>query len=183
MSWQGRKSSSEYFNGSSKLRVRLLDVGRALRQNHALEHATIAVLLKRLDRKVRLLGYTSPGGYYIFGAIPTETLEQSAKDALRQLREGKEDLAVSSMCGTNLVVAGLAAGMASMIAGRGHSGWSKFSRMATASMIAAVVAQPLGRLAQKHITTDAEQDNVTSIRVMKKGSGRLTRHKVEVLRS
>ena len=183
MSLPGSKPSSEYFSGSPKLRTSLLHVARVLRQNHAMEHATIAVLLKRLDKKVRLLGYTTPGGFYIIGDIPTEILEQSAKDALRQLQEGEESLAVSSMCGTNLVVAGLAAGIASMIAGRGHSGWSKFSRMATASTIAALAAQPLGRLAQKHITTNAEQDNVTSLQVTKKEAGRLTGHKVEILRS
>ncbi len=183
MSWPARKPSGEYFTGSPEKRYVLRDMLRVLRQNHAMEHATINVLLKRLDRKVRMLGSAGLSGFYIIGDIPTETLEQSAKEALRLLHEGNRDMAVSAMCGTNLVVAGLVAGAASMIAGRGHSGWNKFQRMATASIIAAMLAQPLGQLAQRHITTDAGQDNVTNLRVVKKGSGRLSWHKVEILRS
>ncbi len=183
MAWPGSKSSGEYFTGSPEKRTLLLDTIRVLRQNHAMEHATIDVLLKRLERKVRLLGYAGPSGFYMVGDIPTETLEQSAQEALRQLRGGNRDIAVSAMCGTNFVVAGMVAGAASMIAGRGHSGWSRFQRMATASIIAAILSPPLGQLAQRHLTTDAEQDNVTSLRVVKKGWGRLTWHKVEILRS
>ncbi len=183
MTWPEKKQSSEYFKGSSDIRIDLLDLIRVVRQNHAMEHATITMLLDRLDRKIRLIGYTSSNGFYIVGDIPTDVLEQSAKDALLQLRGGESGLAVSPMCGTNLVVAGLVASIASMIAGKGHNGWSKFSRMATASTFAALAAQPLGRLAQKHITTDADQLNVTSIRVTKKGTGKLARHKVEILRS
>ncbi len=183
MSWSRNKHTSEYYRGSPTLRTSLLDLAGKVRQNHAMEHATIALLLKRMDGKVRLLGYAGLGGFHIIGDIPTETLEQSAQEALQQLRGGKKDLAVSPMCGTNLVVAGLVAAAASMIAGKGHRGWSRFSRMTTASIFAALAAQPLGQLAQKHITTDSEQDNVTSIRVTRKGSGKLTLHTVEILRS
>ncbi|MFO8101504.1 MAG: DUF6391 domain-containing protein [Dehalococcoidia bacterium] len=183
MAWPSRKPPKEHFHGSPKKQALLLDMVRVLRQNHAMEHATINVLLKQLSRKVRLLGYTSLAGFYIVGDISTETLEQSAREALRQLQEGKKEIAISPMCGTNLVVTGLVAGAASMIAGRGHSGWSRFQRMATASMIGAILAQPLGLLAQKHITTDAGQADVTSLRVTRRGGGMLTWHKVEILRS
>jgi len=182
MTWPGKKSSSEYYNGSARLRVRAVEVAQALRQNHAMEHATIAILIKRLGSR-RLLGLSTPGGFYLVGDVPTEALEKAAGDALRRLREGEDELAVSLMCGTNLVVTGLFAGMASMVAGKGHRGLDKLSRMAVASMLVAMVAPSLGKLAQEHVTTNSGQDNVTGIRVSKRGNGRLTRHKVEILRS
>ncbi|MDY6912681.1 MAG: DUF6391 domain-containing protein, partial [Chloroflexota bacterium] len=155
----------------------------ALRKNHALEHATIALLLPRLGGKVHLIGHAGLTGFYIYGDIPTNILEKSAHEALRRLHEGEKDLAVSSMCGTNLVVTGLATGIASLIAGRGHSGSGKFSRVIKASIVAALIAQPLGRLAQKHVTTVSDLDDVSIVRVVRTGKGKRTRHKVEVLRS
>jgi len=173
--------SNESLDGSENLRTEAMDMLNALRQNHALEHATISLLLTQLEGKIRLVGRAGLTGFYLYGDIPTEVLEDAAREALRRLQEGEEELAVSPMCGTNLVVAGLAAGIASMIAGRGHRGLSKFNRVVMASVIAMLVAQPLGRLAQKHITTTADLGNVSIVRVTKRGDGRRTRHKVEVI--
>ncbi len=183
MSWPRKTPQSEYFNGSPNLRIRLWDSIRLIRKNHALEHATLTIVTKRLNRKVRLIGYASLNGFFLIGNIPADTLEQATEEALDQLHGGKRDLAISPLCGTNLVMAGLVAGAASMFAGRGYHGWNKFSRMAVASMIAAIAAQPLGKLAQRHITTDADQADVTGIRVRQIGAGRFVGHYVEVLRS
>lgn len=183
MTWTRKKASGEYFKGSPNLRIRLLEMFGIIRQNHAMEHATIAILLGQLQRKVRLIGFATPTGFTIVGDIPTPELETAANAALIQLRKGQTELAVSAMCGTNLVVAGVAAGIASMIAGRGHSGWNKVSRMITASMVAALVAQPLGRMAQKHVTVDPDQQNVTRIRVNRRELGAFTLHQVRVFRS
>ena len=151
-----------------------------IRQNHALEHATITLLQKQLEGNVRLIGRASLTGFYLYGDVPTKAVEKAAKEALRRLQEGEEDLAVSSMCGTNLVVAGLAAGLASIIAARGHSGLRRLDRVFTASIAAMLLAQPLGRLAQKHITTTPDLMNVSIARVVRKVEGKQTRHKVEV---
>lgn len=183
VSWPKIKQTSEYYQGSPTFQKILLDWAGKIRQNHAMEHATITLLLKNLENKAHLLGYASPGGFHILGDVPTDVIEQSVNEALKQFKKGKENLAVSPMCGTNLVVAGLVASAASMVAGRGHRGWSRFSRMATASIFAAIAAQPLGQLAQKYITTNSDQYNVTSIHVTKKGIGKFTVHHVEILRS
>jgi hypothetical protein len=159
-----------------------VDTVNAIRQNHALEHATIAVLLPKLNGKVRLVGRAGLSSFHLYGDIPTKLLEESTHEALRRLQEGEKSLAVSPMCGTNLAVAGLAAGIASMIAGRGHSGIDKFGRVIQASVLAVLVAQPLGRLAPKHITTRSDLDNVRIAQVIRKGSGKYTRHKVTLAR-
>ncbi|MCS7002242.1 MAG: DUF6391 domain-containing protein, partial [Dehalococcoidia bacterium] len=49
----------------------------ATRQNHALEHATISILLQRLPQPVRLIGRSTPFGFYIHGDVPTEPLIES----------------------------------------------------------------------------------------------------------
>jgi hypothetical protein len=174
--------STELFNGSEKLRTEALDMVNTIRQNHALEHATIALLMWRLGGKVSLIGRAGLTGFEVYGDIPTRVLEESAQEALRRLQEGEEELAISPVCGTNLVVAGLAVGAATMIAGRGHRGLGKFIRLVGAAMSAMLIAQPLGRLAQKHLTTRADLSNVSTVRVSKRGAGKWARHRVEVVR-
>lgn len=176
------RSRPEIYTGAGGLSARARELIVAVRQNHALEHGTIAVLMRLLDGKVRVVGWAGLGGFYIYGSVPTDAVEQAAQEALRRLQEGERHLAVSPMCGTNIVVAGLAAGVASMIAGRGHTGMRKFSRVAKASILAVLISQPLGHLAQKHLTTSSQLDNVAIGRVVRKGRGVLTRHKVELVR-
>lgn len=182
MNWTKRKDPNEYYTNHGSLYLRAKDTINIFRQNHALEHATIAVLLERLDKRVRMVGHAGINGFYIYGDIDTGELEEAVREGLYRLQGGEKNLAVSPMCGTNLVVTGLVAGIASMVAGKGHTGMDKFSRLVQASIIAIVVAQPLGRLAQKHITTTSEIDNVRIGRVIKLGKAGFTRHKVELLR-
>ncbi len=183
MSRIGKATSHEYFHHSSKAWTRLVEISALLRQNHAMEHATINLLIKQLDKRVHVLGHTAIGGFYIYGDVPTGMVEKSAREALRRLREGSAELAISPMCGTNLAVAGLAAGVASLIAGKDCSGWNKFGRVVQASVLAVVIAQPLGRMAQRYLTTDADQDNADSVMVTRQKIGSITRHRVKVLRS
>lgn len=173
----------ETFDPSADLLARGVDIIRAIRQNHALEHATIAVLLHRLNGRVRMMGRAGWDGFYIFGNIPTRVIEEAAQEALERLRSGQKDLAVSPMCGTNIVVAGLAAGVASMVVARGHRGMDRFGRILTASLLAVLLAQPLGKLAQKHITTTADVDNVSIGRVIRSADMGIIRHKIELVRS
>ncbi len=174
---------NETFDASEDLVARGAGIIRAVRQNHALEHATIAILLQRLNGRVRMMGRAGWNGFYIFGNIPTEVIEEAAHEALRRLQSGEKDLAVSPMCGTNIVVAGLAAGVASAFAARGHRGADRLGRILIASTIAVLLAQPLGRLAQRYITTTTDLDDVSIGRVVRSGDMGIVRHKVEILRS
>ena len=86
-----------------------------VRRNHALEHATIAVLLRRIGHDIRMVGRATRDGYYLYADVPTELLEESTREALYRLKSGEGHLAVSSLCGTNLAVAGALAGAASLV--------------------------------------------------------------------
>ena len=175
-------SSIETYREPGKLQREVMALIQAVRQNHALEHATITLLLPRLEGKPKLVGRAGLNGFHVYGNIPTDILEPTAREALCRLQDGEESLAISPLCGTNLVVTGLAAAVASTIAGRGQRGFGKFIRVAEASIIAVVIAQSLGRLAQKHLTTTPDLDNVEISGVIPMGQGKTTRHKVELIR-
>ena len=149
------------------------------RRNHALEHATIAVLLHRLGPALRLMGRSTAKGFYIYGDIPTSEVVDAAKEGLNRLQKGESELAVSPLCGTNLAVGGILAGFASLLALSGKQRSDRLSRAILAATGALVLAQPLGRLVQKHVTTSAQLDGVKISRILRNGNSRWVVHKVE----
>ena len=155
----------------------------SVRRNHALEHATIAVLASRLGRDVRLVGRATRSGFYLYGDMPAEGVRESAVEALQRLRRGESHLAVSPMCGTNLAVAGLLAGFSSLLALGNRSRLERAPNVLLASMLAVLAAQPLGRLMQKHVTTspDLSDTELVGIRQGGRGPGRF--HRVDTSRS
>jgi len=154
-------------------------VMNAVRRNHALEHATISLILNRLDQHTRVLGRAAPDGFYIYGDIPTERLREFACEGLARLQRGESHLAVSPLCGTNLAVAGLLAGLASYLASTSRN--SRLESLPSALMaatLAVLASQPLGRMVQKHFTTLAELDGVRIVSVEPLGKRFLKVHKV-----
>src|SRR5215469_14649091 len=85
-------------------------LGGAVKQNHALEHATI-VLLSRKYPEVRFSGISFAAGFFVFGDVPTEAVLSSAHEALKLLRSTQPELAVHERCGTNLAVSGMLTGL------------------------------------------------------------------------
>ena len=124
----------------------------ALRRNHALEHATVAVLLAK-HGPMRVAGRASLNGFLLYGDIDTEEITVCAREALRRLNAGEASLAISPHCGTNVAVAGAlaaAAATATVALGRPQV---RLANAFMAAMLAAVAAQPLGHLVQEHLTT------------------------------
>ncbi len=150
----------------------------AVRRNHALEHATISILLSRHGPHIRVLGRAAPDGFYVYGDIPTEALREFAQEGLVRLQRGESHLAVSPLCGTNLAVAGLLAGLASLFARGGRSRLEGLPGALMGAMVAVLAAQPLGRLVQKHVTTSPELDGVRIVSVEPVGSRFPRLHKV-----
>ncbi len=68
-------------------------LGGAVKQNHALEHATIVLLSKKYP-EVRLAGVSSALGFFVFGDLPTEAILPAATEALGLLRSTQPDLAI-----------------------------------------------------------------------------------------
>ena len=140
-----------------------------VRKNHALEHATVAVLLER-GTSPPLGGYSLPSGFIIWAKAPDSAVLDAAEDALLLLKEGHSDLAVSSYCGTNFVAAALLGGVAALIAGQGRGFWPRVRGAAVGLVTASVLSRPVGKLLQRRLTTEARVHGteITSARVLKK---------------
>lgn len=134
-------------------------LGNAVRENHALEHATI-VLLSQQFPETRLAGVSVALGFFIFGDVPTDIVLPTAHEALRRLRGDEPDLAIHERCGTNLAVAGLLTGLAAMSVSRLRKPYNTFNNVVLASTAALVVARPLGLLAQRYITTHTPNESM-----------------------
>ena len=154
----------------------------SVRRNHALEHATIAVLAGSLGNDVRIVGRATRNGFYLYGDMSADRVRESTIEALHRLRRGEAHLAISPMCGTNLAVAGLLAGVSSLLALGTRSRLERLPNVLLASMSAVLVAQPLGRLVQKHVTTSPDLSDTELVEIRQGGRGLGRFHKVETVR-
>jgi hypothetical protein len=137
-------------------------LGGAVKQNHALEHATIVLLTKKYP-EVRLSGISFAAGFFVFGDVPTEAVLPAAEEALQLLRTTQPELAVNERCGTNLAVAGLLTGLSAMAVAKMRRPYNTPNNVILASTAALILARPLGLLVQRHITT---QTPSTSMRIL-----------------
>lgn len=149
-----------------------------VRRNHALEHATIALLKRHMRPETHLSGRSTPWGFYVYGDIPTELVEESAREALDRLQAGEAGLAISDLCGTNLAVGGILAGVSALLAvGRGRR-LERLPQGILAALGAALVAQPLGRWVQRTVTTQPEVGALKIAKIERRRRGPWTVHVV-----
>lgn len=140
-------------------------LGPAVRQNHALEHATIALLSARYPES-RLSGISFARGFFVFGEIPTTAIRPTAEQALARLRGAEPELAIHERCGTNLAVTSMLTGFSAMTVARLRRPYNTFSNVLLASTAALVLSRPLGLLVQRFVTTrtPGRQMRIVSVR-------------------
>ncbi|HBY92537.1 MAG: DUF6391 domain-containing protein [Ardenticatenaceae bacterium] len=162
--------------------LELPGVGK-VRRVHALEHATITLMSTR-DPNLRIIGRSTPSGFWLYGDVETDEVRACAEEALRRLRAGQAELAVHPRCGTNLAVAGLLTGFSSFLAsaslGRRESPLNKLPRVVMAATAAMIVAQPLGLLVQEKITTCPDASRLSLGPIKRTERGNLVIHFVTV---
>jgi hypothetical protein len=128
-----------------------------VRRNHALEHATLNILLRN---GVSLSGYSDWRGFWVIGKVPTTLLLDSATLALQRLNNGEKELAVHAYCGTNYVASGVSAGLAAWMtmigANDGKSRWDRLPLALVAATLALMLSRPLGPFLQRKVTTKPE---------------------------
>lgn len=160
----------------------VLDYFTATRQNHALEHATIAILSQRSEKPLKLAGRATPRGFYIYGDVSTPVLAEAAREGLKCLQKGEVDLAISPFCGTNIAVAGTLAGISAAIAvGKGKR-QQRLPYAILAATAAIMLAIPLGRLAQQYLTTSVNVEGLHISKVTRRNNRGRVRHMVRVSR-
>lgn|SRR2546425_7698936 len=140
--------------------VQQLLLGSAVKQNHALEHATI-VLLSRKFPEVRLAGISFAAGFFVFGDLPGEAILPAAQEALTLLRTTSPELAIHERCGTNLAVSGLLTGLAAMAVARMRRPYNTANNVILAATAALILARPLGLTVQRYVTTQTPNASMT----------------------
>ena len=130
-----------------------MSVLERIRRNHALEHATLAVLASS-GVKGLLAGYSTNGGFWLLAPASASTVEAAANTALERLSSGESHLAISASCGTNLAVASLLATgvirVAKATRGGGRTGWPLNAVLVVGAL---ALARPLGTAIQRKLTT------------------------------
>lgn len=135
---------------------------RRVRQNHALEHATVTILTNELPG-LSVSARSNTRGFTIFADLDPTVVRRAADEALERLNAGEAELAIHPNCGTNLAV-----GLSLALVG---SLWSLTAMRQRARLVTAagsavasfMVARPVGSLAQKYLTT---QPDVADIRIV-----------------
>ena len=153
------------------------------RRHHGIEHATIHILSDR-DPSLALYGRSDPRGFLVYGEVATETFRAAVESALQRLQQGERSLAVHPNCGTNLATDGILAGLAAVAssAGRGRSLWERLPAAIIGATFALYFARPLGLLVQERITTSSDVAGVQIGRIIRHQQGRITVHRVEMVR-
>ena len=139
---------------------------RRVRRNHAVEHATIHILTPKYAHQ-GIAGRADTHGFFLYGRVETADVEKAVDSALERL-VGEPELAVHPRCGTNLVVSGFVAGLASLFAvasippdrRRGASPADVLPRLLLAGTAAALASASLGPLVQQRYTTLPEVEGV-----------------------
>lgn len=126
--------------------------GRRIRQNHALEHATITILSGYIP-ELRVSARSSSRGFIIFGDVDLGQLRRALDEALQRLQAGEAELAIHPNCGTNLAVGISLATVGTMLGLASHRTRTRVASSAFSSVAGVMAARPLGELVQKHITT------------------------------
>jgi len=133
------------------------------RKNHALEHATMTILTERY-KGVRMLGHSSPAGFFLLADLPTEIVTDAVLEAKRRLENGEPNLAVHPNCGTNTAVSSLAGSAVAfsvlgLLSKKGRNAWWHYLVASAFAVPAFLLAKPLGPKLQKSLTIDpAVQD-------------------------
>ena len=144
-----------------------------VRRNHALEHATVQLLLARLGPDLRIVGRASGDGFRLYGHIPPPTLAECTREALNRLQAGEAYWAVTPLCGTNLATAGILASLATLLVASKTK--EKVSNGIVAGIAAVTVAQPLGRMIQEKLTTSPDLADTELVAIESRADGRYHR--------
>jgi hypothetical protein len=153
-----------------------------IRRNHGLEHASLHLLSQRRPGRA-FSGHSDAGGFWIIGDASREDVGAVVEQALLRMKAGEQNLAIHPNCGTNFVTAGILAGLAGFVAFAGgrHSLRDRVERLplaATLSILALILARPLGLLLQREVTTSGDPGELQIISITSGRRGRWMMHRI-----
>lgn len=133
---------------------------RILRRNHALEHATIAVMMEKEPSR-KFNGFSTDDGFFVQGVRSIGEVDSAAREALRRVRSGEKKLAVHRNCGTTIVAANLLAAVFFLCAlGLGlYLAWDVYLLILGGIVLSLLLRVPLSLFLQRFVTTNADLSN------------------------
>ncbi len=137
---------------------------RILRRNHALEHATIVVMMEREPGR-KFNGFSTDEGFFVQGVRSTQEVDSAAREALRRLRAGEKRLAIHRNCGTTIVAANMISAISFLaVIGAGlylglSLGWELYLLILGTVVLSLALRVPLSLLLQRFVTTDQDLTN------------------------
>jgi hypothetical protein len=141
--------------------LRAIFGNKILRRNHALEHATIVVMMESEPGR-KLNGFSTDDGFFVQGVRSVSEVESAAREAMRRLRNGEKRLAIHRNCGTTIVAANLLAAVFFLVT-LGfflYLGVGNLYLMILGSVVLAFALRiPLSLILQRFVTTDADLTN------------------------
>ena len=140
--------------------LRNLFGNRVLRRNHALEHATIAVMMEKEPGR-KFNGFSTDDGFLVQGVRSIGEVDSAAREALRRVRSGEKKLAIHRNCGTTIVAANLLAAVFFLAAlGVGlYMGWDIYLLILGGIVLSLLLRVPLSLFLQRFVTTNADLSN------------------------
>ncbi|MBF6589797.1 MAG: hypothetical protein IVW57_04605 [Ktedonobacterales bacterium] len=126
--------------------------GRRTRQNHALEHATVTLLARRLPG-LAVSARSTPRGFTIFADLSLTEVRNAGEEALARLRGGEASLAIHPNCGTNLAVGTSLVMLGSLFALTAVRPRTRIASALASSVAGIMAARPLGEMMQRYVTT------------------------------
>jgi Domain of unknown function (DUF6391) len=143
--------------------LRAIFGNKILRRNHALEHATIVVMMEREPGR-KLNGFSTDDGFFVQGVRSISEVESAAREAMRRLQSGEKRLAIHRNCGTTIVAANLLAAIFFLVTlGLGFlyldMGVDLYLMILGSVVLAFALRIPLSLLLQRFVTTDADLTN------------------------
>ena len=152
--------------------------GRRIRQNHALEHATVTLLTR--DRpELAVSARSNARGFTIYADLDPALVRRACQEALWRLKSGEAELAIHRNCGTNLAVGMSLAMIGSLFALTALRPRTRLASALASSLTGVAAARPLGMVVQRHVTTLPDLHDVRIVSVASKRF--LGRRVVEVL--
>ena len=133
---------------------------KILRRNHALEHATIAVMMEKEPGR-KFNGFSTDDGFFVQGVRSIGEVDSAAREALRRVRSGEKKLAVHRNCGTTIVAANLLAAVFFLCAlGLGlYLAWDVYLLILGGIVLSLLLRVPLSLFLQRFVTTNADLSN------------------------
>lgn len=104
--------------------------------------------------RVPVAGLAGINGFWLATTAEPQDIALAATEALRRLQEGEAALAVTDLCGSNIVV-GAAMSTVAAFAVAGRNRWAGFPAAVGAASMALLLSAPAGRWVQRRLTTEA----------------------------